>query len=325
LKVKQEQDLRYAPLYRLPLFVDIWVKGKLQRTAITITKKEQTFTIDADSKPDLVFFDGETQLLADYTHTKSYEEYIFQYKNSTKVLARLEALSFLRGNLDKKEARNVILSAFADKSWEIRQAAAQSFEQYSGDDRNKVAEKLQELIQKDKKSLVRATAINSLATFGNNYSETFRQCFSDSSYAVISNSLYAYYNTGGVDAAKQFEKFEDVDNLVIVIPIADFYAAYQTPNKYDWFAQKLHKFENSGITYLLGYFGQYVINQPKLVQNEAANYLEDLATNHSNHNARMMAYQTLSLLSIEGIERRLALVRRKEKDKRVLEYYKMME
>ena len=325
LKVKQEQDLRYAPLYRLPLYVDIWVKGKLQRQQITITDKEQNFSFEVATKPDLVFFDGETQLLADYTHEKSYEEYIFQYKNSTKVLARLEAISFLRGHLDKKEARNLLLTALADKSWEIRQAVAQCFEQYQGDDRQKVAEKLHELIQKDVKSLVRATAINSLATFGNDYSETFRQCLNDSSYAVVSNSLYAYYNTGGVKAAEQFERFENVNNLLIIIPIADFYAAYQTPNKFDWFLQRMKKFESSGITYLLGYFGQYIINQPKLVQNEAADYLEYLAINHSNYNARMMAYQTFSLLKVDSIEKRLAMIRRKEKDKRVLEYYKIME
>jgi aminopeptidase N len=325
LTVKQEQDLRYTPLYKLPLFVDIWVKGKVKRHFITVHEQEEVFYFEAETKPDLVFFDGETQLLADYTHKKSYEEYIFQYKNNTKVLARLEAISYLREHLDKKEARNVLIAAFGDKSWEIRQAVAQIFEQYQGDDRQKVAEKLQELINKDKKSLVRATAINSLSTFGREYSEIFRQCLSDSSYAVVSNALYAYYNTGGVKAAEQFEKFENVNNLVVVIPIADFYAAYQTPNKYDWFAQKLRKFENSGITYLLGYFGQYVVNQPRLVQNEAANYLEYLAMYHSNYNARMMAYQTLSMLPVENIEKRMAIIRKQEKDKRVLDYYKIME
>jgi aminopeptidase N len=325
LKVKQEQDLRYTPLYKLPVFVDIWVKGKMQRTLITITEKEQSFGIEVENKPDLVFFDGETQLLADYTHPKSFDEYVFQYKNSTKVLARLEAISFLREHLDKKEARNLLITALNDKAWEIRQAVAQVFEKYSGEDRAKIADKLRELIQKDKKSLVRATAINSLSTFGNEYSEIFRQCLYDSSYAVVSNSLYAYYNTGGVKAAEEFEKFENVDNLLIVIPIADFYAAYQVPNKFDWFVERMHKFESSGITYLLGYFGQYVINQDKIVKNEAADYLEYLAINHANHQARMMAYQTLSLLSIDGIEKRLAMIRRKEKDKRVLDYYKIME
>jgi aminopeptidase N len=327
LKVKQTQDLRYAPVYKLPLYVEIWVKGKAKRHFITITEKEQRFVLEAESKPDLVFFDAETQLLAEVTHEKTTEEYIFQYKNSPKVLARMEALNYLQSKMKQKEIRNTLLLALGDKYWEVRQLAAELFDKYEGEDRQKIAEKLRELIRTDKKSLVRATAINSLASFGADDAELFRERLAnDSSYAVIGNSLYAYYNVGGVNAAEQFEKFEGANNLLIAIPIADFYSFSQTPNKYDWFIGRLQRFENSGLVYLLGYFGQYVVNQPKLVQQEAADYLEWLAMNHANHNTRIQAYQTLSLLQkTDNIEKRLASIRRKEKDKRVLDYYKQTE
>ncbi len=327
LQVKQTQDLAYFPLYRLPLAVDIWAKGKTKRHLITITQREQTFSLDCEGKPDLVFFDGETQLLAEVTHEKTTEEYIFQYKNSPKVLARMEALNYLQSKRNQKEIRQTLLLALQDKFWEIRLLAAELFDKYEGEDRQKVAEKLRELIQTDKKSLVRATAITSLATLSNDYAELFRERLAnDSSYTVIANSLYAYYNSGGVNAAEQFEKFEKANSLVVAIPIADFYSFSQTPNKYDWFVASLQKFENSGLYYLLGYFGQYVVNQPKLVQNEAADYLEWLALNHANYQIRMQTYQTLALLQgTENIEKRLASIRRKEKDRRVLEYYKQLE
>ena len=62
LTILQKQDLMEAPLYRLPLYIDIYAGGKKDRQLICIDEAKQTFTFNVSVKPDLVNFDGERQL-----------------------------------------------------------------------------------------------------------------------------------------------------------------------------------------------------------------------------------------------------------------------
>jgi aminopeptidase N len=323
LTVNQEHDLRYTPLYRLPLYVDIWVKGKKNRYAVVIDEQKEVFEWEAAAQPELVFFDGETQLLGEITHEKTMAEYVFQYKNSEKPLARLEALQQLMKNEDFLQYEDVFLSALNDKVWELRMMAANVFDKYEGQNAEVLGAKLQALIENDKKSLVRATAISTLASFGaNKYTDLFRRSLNDSSYAVVANALYAYYATGSPDAGEQFEKHENVDNLNITITVADYFASFKKRNKYDWFIRKMDRLQQSGgVTYLFVYFTQYLLNdEANLVK--GADYLQNIAAKHSNYQVRIMAFQNLQLLPVKDIQQRKEQLKKEEKDQRVQEAYK---
>lgn len=323
LTVKQEQDLRYTPLYRLPLYVDVWVKGKKNRYAVVIDEQKEVFEWEAAAQPDLVFFDGETQLLGEITHEKTMAEYVFQYKNSEKVLGRLEALQQLMKNEDFLQYEDVFLLALNDKVWELRMMAANVFDKYEGKNTEVLGTKLQALIENDKKSLVRATAISTLASIGaTKYTDLFRKSLNDSSYAVVANALYAYYATGSPDAGEQFEKYENVDNLNITITVADYFASFKKRNKYDWFIRKMNRLQQSGgVSYLLAYFTQYLLNdEANLIK--GADYLQNIAAKHSNYQVRIMAFQHLQMLPVKDMQQRKEQLRKEEKDQRVLEAYK---
>ncbi len=327
LKVVQKQDEKYTPIYKLPLYVDIWVSGKKQSHHITITQKEQEFRLKVSQSPDLVYFDGETQLLGEVRHERSIEEYDFQYKNSTKYLARMEAMTHLQDQVNENEiVRKTIFSALNDEFWQVRQEAARAIERYSGEaDKEKYIQKLKDLALNDPKSLVRAVAINALAALDKSTSSIYLQTMNDSSYTVLANSLYAYANTGGEDIQRKVERFESIDNFVIVKTIAEFYSYYNTENKIGWFVGKMETRSGGELLYLLDYFATYLVNQEADVQKIGADLLVNKAKNDPNPTARVSSYLALKKLEkVDNLENILKEIRRNEKDKQALQYYEML-
>lgn len=327
LKVVQKQDERYTPIYKLPLYVDIWVGGKLERHHITISEKEQEFRFKAAKAPDLVYFDGETQLVGEIKHERSIEAYNFQYKNSTKYLARLEAIMRLQDQVNENEVvRNTVFTALNDEAWQIRQEAARALERYSGEtDKGKYTQKLKEMAMNDSKSLVRAVAINALAALDKETNATYLQTMNDSSYTVLANSLYAYANTGGSEIQSKVEKFEKLDNFVIVKTLAEFYSYYNTEGKIDWFIGKMETRSGGELMYLLDYFATYAAEQNAEVQKIGANLLINKAKNDPSATARVSSYLALKKLEkVEGLQDILKQIRTNEKDKQALQYYEML-
>lgn len=327
LKVIQKQDEKYTPIYKLPLYIDIWVSEKKQRHHITITQKEQEFRFKVSQMPDLVYFDGETQLLGEVKHERSIEEYDFQYKNTTKYLARVEAMTHLQDQINEnEEVRKTVFSALNDEFWQVRQEAARAWERYSGDtDKEKYIQKLKDLSLNDPKSLVRAVAINALAALDKSTSSTYLQTMNDSSYTVLANSLYAYANTGGDDIQRKVERFESIDNFVIVKTIAEFYSYYNTENKIGWFVGKMETRSGGELLYLLDYFATYLINQEADVQKIGANLLISKAKNDPNPTARVSSYLALKKLEkVDNLPNILKEIRGGERDKQALQYYEML-
>jgi aminopeptidase N len=327
LKVAQTQDERYTPIYQLPLYVDIWADGKKQRNYITITKKEQEFRFKANKEPNLVYFDGETQLVGEVNHQRSLEEYAFQYQNSDKYLARLEAMSHLQDQINEnEEVRAIIFKALGDEAWQLRQEAARAFERYTGEkDKEKYIAKLEQMTLNDKKSLVRAVAVNALAALNKENSSFFLKTMNDSSFTVLANSLYAYANTGGKDIEDKIEKFESIENFVIVRTVAEFYSYYNSKNKVDWYIGKMQKRSGGEMMYLLDYFVGYLVNQDKAVQQKGAMVLIDKAKHDPNPTARVSSYLALKKLEkIDGLAETLKEIRSAEKDARALQYYDML-
>ncbi len=327
LKVVQNQDEKYTPIYKLPICIDIWTNGKKERHQITITQKEQEFRFKKSQQPDLVYFDGETQLVGEVKHQRTMEKYIFQYKNSEKYLARLEAMSHLQDQVNENdEVRNTVFGALNDEFWQIRQEAARALERYTGDtDKAKYIEKLKNMALNDKKSLVRAVVINSLAALDKGNSSIFLQTMNDSSYTVLANSLYAYANTGGENIQNKVERFEKVDNFVIVRTLAEFYSYYNTEGKIDWYMSKMESRSGGEMMYLLDYFTAYLTNQSALIQKRGANLLIGKAKNDPNPTARVSSYLALKKLEkVDDLKVILKQIIDGEKDKRALQYYEML-
>ncbi|MDF2453859.1 MAG: aminopeptidase 1-like, partial [Bacteroidota bacterium] len=117
LEITQQQDFKVSPLYKLPVYIDIYVNGKKDRQRIWIDDVKNTFTFDVATNPDLVNFDAEKQLLAKTTFEKTKSEFIFQYKNAPLWGDREEALDYFTEHMDDTEILTLVKSIAQNDPW----------------------------------------------------------------------------------------------------------------------------------------------------------------------------------------------------------------
>lgn len=324
LHVSQNQDLETNPLYRLPLYVDVWVNDIKERYAVVIELKEHTFSFYAPQKPDLVIFDAEKQLLGEIEYVLDKDALVYQYHNADKFLARYESIGLLSEDVANEIYRRVIFKALEDPFWGIRQTAVNAFEDYQGPDVNDIKQKLVTLAKEDNRSLVRADAISTLSSIDSiGYVDLYRSGLEDPSYAVVGASLFAYSRTNASDKLEVFAKYEDINNSNVVIPLANFYLDNNLFEKYDWFESKLPRLDGPDLYYFLQYFGQFLLGASQEYKESGAAILKDYALTHNAYYVRLAAVYSMFLIRDElpGIGDDLREIKEKEQDPRLLQMY----
>lgn len=323
IAVRQQQNLLTTPLYRLPLYVDVYQGGDKLRFAIDITEQYQEFELEVPGQPDLVIFDAEEQLLAEISQEKTVEQQRFQFKNAENYISRYQALeSLIEQGVADVENKELFLEALDDPSHFIRRLALSAFEAYDGEDKDEIAQRIVQLTE-DEKSLVRADAVSILAGLGATaYREQFRKGLEDESYSVIAASIYGYSQTEAEDKAALFERYAEMDNADISLALADYYIMNNVEDRYEWFAERLRKKQGGDLYYFINYFGQYVSTQPQENMQQGAELLEEYAKEHSAYYIRYAAFNALALMeSLPNYEARLREIAEQEEDPRLQQAY----
>lgn len=323
LNVNQAQDSLRTPIYKLPLKVDIWVKGEKKQYDIEVNRAHQSFEFAVEEKPDLVDFDAEKQLLAEIDFPKTKQELIFQYNNCKQYLARYEAIIGLEDQLRDTTIRHLMMKAMYDKFWKIRQLAVSNFSEYDGEEFNEVERILQNKARVDENSRVRTEAILSLASFSDNANDPlFREALNDSSYLVVSSALESYLIGKPDDALDIANRFENAPNSEIVTAVANYYAGLAKPERYDWFIEKMAGMKPADTYNFLQVFGKYLIKSNSDIQRKALPMLETTARNNPAYFVRFGAFQVLGLLTdIEGVKSMRKDIRASEHDPKLKEMY----
>lgn len=162
ISITQTQDLTRTPVYRIPLQVDLYAGGKVERKSIVLDKQSQTFILPAAVSPDLVNVDAQKYLLGEKTENKTLAEYIFQYKNAPLFLDRWDAVMKLLQHKNEVQARLTLIDAFKDKNWFIRTAAISVADKLTADEQKAVYETIRSMAINDEVSQVRVAAVNAL-------------------------------------------------------------------------------------------------------------------------------------------------------------------
>jgi len=85
--------------------------------------KLDSFSFTANSRPDLVNFDGDKILLAEKKENKTLDNYIHQYKYAGTYLDRREAIDAASKNQDDPKAVELLKTALTDKYHGLRSFA----------------------------------------------------------------------------------------------------------------------------------------------------------------------------------------------------------
>ena len=163
--IRQNQDLSKTPLYRIPLAIDIYFNGKVERKEIVLDKQKQSFIFPVAALPDLVNVDAEKYILAEKSEVKTLQQYIFQYEHAPLFMDRLEAVIMFLQKKEESLSKKTLITAFKDKSWVIRNTALIVMEYLSNQERTSVYEQIKELALKDGNSQVRASAVEILGKY----------------------------------------------------------------------------------------------------------------------------------------------------------------
>ncbi|WP_025763864.1 M1 family metallopeptidase [Dyadobacter tibetensis] len=323
LTIQQQQDTLASTVYRLPVPVDIWVGGKKTRHQIVIDQAKQTFTFPATEKPNLVLFDPESSLLASIEHGKDRQEMKFQYNNAERFLPKYLAIAQLEGQLADSTVRNVLIKAMNDPFWKIRQMAIANFAEYAGENFAAIEKTIQMRAREDAHPQVRAEAIITLATYGDNNSDKiFKEALADTSYQVVSIALDKYLLNRPDDAEQIALQFESSPNDAVVTSVGNYYAGQAQPERYEWFLEKMKRMKPTEKYNFLQVFGKYLIKSKADVQRRSIPVLESLARNNPAYFVRFGAYQALGLLTdISGVTALRKDIRAKETEPKLKEMY----
>ncbi|MDP4222755.1 MAG: M1 family metallopeptidase [Bacteroidota bacterium] len=207
--VKQTQPDK---VFRLPLAIDVYQGGARKRYKVWIENKADTFSFQADTRPDLVNFDGDKRLLCEKTDHKTIDNYIYQYKNAGLYLDRREAIDYAANNQTRDpKSFELLKTATGDRFTGLRVLAIQRLNVRDDSIRKVVEPILKNLAENDPSSHVRAGAVQSLGKLKNpEFKALFLKAVDDSSYSVAGSALLAL---GQIDSAAAYRKARSFSSL----------------------------------------------------------------------------------------------------------------
>jgi len=169
VQLAQQQDLAENPLYRLPMAIDIYVKGTVARKAITLTKEQEEFRFPVTARPELINVDADKYILARKEENKTTTEWVYQYQQAPLFMDRFEAIQHLSDQLENSRAKAVFIEALHDKAWMIRLMVLQTLDRLPKEDLKEIYATIKKMAVEDDRSYVRASAVMLLNTVYKGY------------------------------------------------------------------------------------------------------------------------------------------------------------
>jgi len=325
LSVRQLQDIKEFPLYRLPIEVSWYVEGERKIKEVMVDKAVQEFALENEVPVDQILIDEERNLLAKKSIRQTPQQMVQQFKTSAVGIARYEALDSLTAWEAVEELRAVLPLALEDDFWAIRESALSRIQSQPELLKNNPAleGKVYSMAEIDPRNSVRAGAIDALAiAMPEKYQFAFREMVQDSSYFVAGSALMGLvdYNEG-VDLAF-IEQFEPDNNFRIIVPVADYYIKNSIVGKGKWFLEKSTHLSGEGLYYFMGYFSEYFSLLPEEGKGEATLFLLDQMKKSTANYLKIGAFQSLlSFSDDEEIMSELVKAMKEETNETMVEYY----
>jgi aminopeptidase N len=268
------------PIFILPMAIDIYdASGKKTREMVRMTKRKETFTFDAATKPALINTDATKSLLSEKKDNHTEEEWAFMYQNSGNYIDRSEAMAALKDSKSPASGK-IFKAALDDKSWILRKEALNLNDPKDAS----VAQKLTTIAEKDARPAVRAAAIEALAsTESKAHLPIIKKAIeNDQSYMVISSALQAINALEPTAAASYVSKLENEENGEIINALGEIYFANPDKKYLPFFEKNWNKIDGYNA---LSFMAKYLALSAKYDETTdgAITKLKDVAINQSQN------------------------------------------
>lgn len=252
VEITQTQNLEKTPVFEIPMYIDIYSGGAVERKKIRVENSSQKFYFDVAKKPDLVNVDAEKMLLCKKTDIKTVNEWAFQYAHAPLYLDRAEALSAMAAkrldtastNDEKLLAAKTIIAALDDKFWGLRLKAAYMLKLCLVGNEQEIKNKLIKL-STDDKALIREAAIDFLAA---NYKDEdlitiYQTALKDKTYEVIGSGLIGLKKMDPKAAMASARELENEKNRSLYAAIMSVYADFGSAENNNFFIKASEEFK----------------------------------------------------------------------------------
>lgn len=328
LRVQQMQDTLFQPVFRLPVTVAIWTNNN-QPTEhrITVTKADQTFLLPASQKPNLVKFDQESQLLAQFDEERTQDELVFQFYHAQGYQQKAEVLDLLQNKTDELTVSSLLRNALNDKFWALRRMALDHLRRYRGPEPEAMRRDLQRLASTDPNPRVRAEAIGTLASFPDgSYGAIYGAAVTDSSALVAAAAVEILAKKPSINSRQQVAALDNTTSNPLIIAVANYYARNGGLDQYPWFLRRLPDVAESDLYAFFQAFGTLMTHIPPVERDKGLKILEEYARTAPQYYVRLGAYRGLALLmpTNPNLKAVLQSIREKETDDRLKAFYNLM-
>lgn len=190
VNIYQTQDNEFT----FPLTIDIFEGTTATRQNVFVNGKDASFTFPYTKQPKLIQINADGVLLCDINENKVLSDYIFQLKNAKYYGHKREALLEVAKKQDDKNAFDAIANAMNDSFYKIRILALENINLINKNSKKRVIENIKKIANNDPKTLVQATAIETLGKLTDpEYKPIFEKALQSPSYSVMGKALVAMY------------------------------------------------------------------------------------------------------------------------------------
>lgn len=283
ISVEQKQNLELSPIYKIPMDIAIFdSKGKhIHRIVVDELTEEVSLPFEGELQGYV--FDYQQAILAKKRENKPREIYIHQYYNGERYITRREGLkNGAKGS--SLESQQLVLDAMKDPFWGIRIDAIGLAKNLKEEKKAEGIALLKELAMNDPESSVRGAALAKLGKMmeADEVESLYVSAISnDQSYSVISSALSSLGKDNPEKAISLAEPLENEKSSKMMSGIAQLYAGYAGPEKYDFFANALNGNSLQGYDKLgvIGAFTGFVSRQDSEIYEKALPIYKNLYEN----------------------------------------------
>ncbi len=212
-------------VFTFPLSIDIYEGTLKTRHNVWVDSKQNSFTFPFRKVPNLINIDAKHVLLAEFTESKTLDNYLFQFNNAPHYLDRRLALEeIVKHQKDNKTALNTVVKAFNDPYYEIRVIALENLDLFQKYNKKDIIAKVEQIAQNDEKTLVRAAAISVLGKLIEPiYKPLFERGVNNESYAIKGSSLASLYQIDKEGAMNFIKVFDETTKESLADAVTSIY------------------------------------------------------------------------------------------------------
>lgn len=208
-------------IFQLPMTVDVYTEAGKTSHDIWLGKKEETFTLTAETAPLLVNADAHHVLLAEITENKTLANYAYQLQYAPRYMDRKLAVDFLLKNQKETEAQQALLKGLDDPYFGIRIDILDGLDFKTKSVEKLMVDKVRKLAKEEKNNLVKGAALSLLVeSAGKADLPMFQEAMKAKSYSVAAAGLEGVYELdkkSAIEFAKNYKEEAGEDELTLAL------------------------------------------------------------------------------------------------------------